>query len=162
MSASHHFLRSRFVFTVAAGALFAAGCGSDPPKPAGEKQSEHEHASAGPHGGALIELGDETYHVELVHDDRAGEITFYVLDGSAKKAVPIDAADVSVNLKLAGQPKQFKVAAKADAGDSAGKSSRFFSADKELAEGLDAAGADAQLVLTIDGKQFRGAIAREH
>jgi hypothetical protein len=156
MSATYRFV------TIATVVLLAVGCNSDPPKPAGGKPSEHEHASAGPHGGDLIELGDETYHVELIHDDRAGEVTFYVLDGTAKKTVPIDAADVTVNLKLAGGPKQFQVAAKADSADPAGKSSRFFSADKELAEGLDAAGADAQIVLTIDGKQFRGAIAHKH
>ncbi len=155
------FTKFRVSLLVACSVL-VAGCNPDPPKPVGEKPSEHEHAEKGPHGGALIELGDETYHVELVHDDRAGEVTFYVLDSTAKKAVPIDAADVTVNLKLAGGPKQFKVASKADPADPTGKSSRFFSADKELAEGLDAEGADAQLVLTIDGKQFRGAIAHEH
>lgn len=147
------------------GVLMVAGCGpASPPKagPGGTASKvEHDHSSEGPHGGHLIELGDEQYHVELVLDDKAGEVTFYVLDGTAKKAVPIDAAEVVVNLKHDGKAEQFKIAAKPDAGESTGKSSRFFSADKELAGDLDAEGADAELVLTIGGKQFRGKLEHE-
>ncbi|MBA4017539.1 MAG: hypothetical protein C0483_10240 [Pirellula sp.] len=148
-----------------AGALLLAGCGpATAPKPEAGKAAPHaggEHASEGPHGGHLIELGKEEYHVELVHDDKAGEVTFYVLDGTAKIAVPIEAAEVVVNLKHDGKAEQFKIAAKPDAGESTGKSSRFFSADKELAGDLDAEGADAELVLTIGGKQFRGKLEHE-
>ena len=150
---------------VVACGLFVTGCGSEPTKPKsaeGEKHAEEGHATEGPHGGHLIELGNEEYHVELVHDEKAGEVTFYVLDGSAKKAVPIDAVELVINLKHDGKAEQFKVAAKPDSGDTAGKSSRFHSADKELAADLDSAGPDAHLVLTIDGKQFRGALAHKH
>jgi hypothetical protein len=35
-----------------------------------------------------VELGNEEYHVEVTHD--AASVTLYVLDSSAKKAVPID------------------------------------------------------------------------
>ncbi len=148
------------------GVLMVAGCGpASPPKagPGGTASKvEHDHSSEGPHGGHLIELGDEQYHVELVLDDKAGEVTFYVLDSAAKKAVPIDAAELVVNLKHGGEAEQFKIAAKPESGETAGTSSRFFSADKELAGDLDAEGADAQLVVTIAGKQFRGAIEHEH
>ncbi|MBA4016285.1 MAG: hypothetical protein C0483_03770 [Pirellula sp.] len=148
------------------GVLMVVGCGpASPPKGhsgSSSAQAEHAHPSEGPHGGHLIELGDEQYHVELIHDDKAGEVTFYILDSSAKKAVPIDAVELVVNLKHGGKAEQFKIAAKPESGETAGTSSRFFSADKELAGDLDAEGADAQLVVTISGKQFRGAIEHEH
>jgi len=138
-----------------------AGCEGPQRKPDGST-AVHNHPTKGPHGGSLIELGDEQYHVEMIHDDAAGTVTFYVLDGGATKVVPIAATEVTVNLKHDGKPEQFKIAAKADAGDPAGKSSRFVSDDKELAEDLDAEGAGAELVLTIDGTPFRGKIAHDH
>jgi hypothetical protein len=148
-------------FALSAALVGLAGCDGPQRKPDGSA-AVHNHPTKGPHGGALIELGSEEYHVEMVHDDAAGTVTFYVLDSKAEKAVPISAAEVVVNLKHAGKPEQFKVPAQADTGDPAGKSSRFVSKDKELAEDLDAEGADAELVLSIDDKPFRGKIAHHH
>ena len=142
-----------------------SGCGGEKKPEAGKpgaKAEEHAHPTKGPHGGQLIELGKEEYHVEMVHDDAAGVVTFYVLDGEAKKAVPIPATELLVNLKHDGKPEQFKVPAQADTGDPAGQSSRFVSKDKELAEDLDAEGSDAELVLSINNKPFRGKLAHDH
>jgi len=152
---------SALCLTLSAALVGAAGCGKVPVKPTGSA-AVHNHPAKGPHGGSLIELGKEEYHVEMLHDDATHTVTFYVLDASATKAVPIDATEVVVNLKHGGKPEQFKVAAKADTTDLAGKSSRFVSTDKELAEDLDAEGADAELVITIGATQFRGKIAHTH
>lgn len=122
----------------------------------------HDHPSEGPHHGGLIELGNEEYHAELVHDDAAGTVTIYLLDSSAKNAVPIDEADLLINLSHDGNAEQFKLAAAPDVSDPPGLSSRFTSTDAELAEDLDHEGAEAQLVVTISGKQFRGKIAHDH
>ena len=127
-----------------------------------ESSHEHAHASAGPHGGGLIELGNEEYHAELVHNDAEGTVTIYILDSVAKAAVPIDATEVIINLKHDGKGEQFKLPAAADQGDPAGKSSRFVSSDAELAEDLDHEGSEPQLVMVINGKQYRGAVAHEH
>lgn len=155
-----------FLLAVCTAPLVIVGCGPATPPKSGAggntSHAEHAHPTEGPHHGHLIELGDEQYHVELVHDEKAGEVTFYVLDGSVTKAVPIDAAELVVNWKHDGKAEQFKIAAKPEAGEASGTSSRFFSADKKLAAALDAEGADAQLVVTIGGKQFRGAIEHEH
>jgi len=154
------------VLAVSASALLGVvGCGGDKPPAgttAGIKSEEHDHPSKGPHGGPLIELGKEEYHVEMIHDDAAGVVTFYVLDGKAQKAVPIPAVEVIVNLKHDGKPEQFKIPAQADTKDPAGNSSRFVSTDKELAEDLDHAGADAELVISIGDKQYRGKLAHDH
>ncbi|HKB90994.1 MAG TPA: hypothetical protein VKC60_10805 [Opitutaceae bacterium] len=40
---------------------------------------KHEHAA--PHGGTLVVLGEETYHLEFVRDSVEGKMTVYVFDG---------------------------------------------------------------------------------
>ena len=60
--------------------LGVAGLGCQKPQgvpatevtPADEKAEHdhagHDHAHVGPHGGDIVELGDENYHAELAHD----------------------------------------------------------------------------------------------
>jgi hypothetical protein len=129
-----------------------------PPPPDGE----HAHPSEGPHHGSLIELGGEEYHGELVHDEKAGTVTVYVLDGSAKQAVPIDAPAVTINVKHASGADQFPLKAQPDASDPEGRSSRFVSNDAKLARLLDAEGTEARLMLKIEGKSYNGLVAHEH
>ncbi len=128
----------------------------------GHDHGDHAHPSEGPHHGELVELGNEEYHAEMVHDEAAGSVTIYLLDSAAKSSVPIEAAELLVNLSHDGKAEQFTLAASPDAGDPSGKSSRFVSTDKELAEDLDREGASAQLVATIGGKQFRGELGHDH
>jgi len=120
----------------------------------------HAHPSEGPHHGSLIELDNEEYHVELVHDDKS--VTVYVLDAAAKVAVPIDAAEVTINLLHDGKPEQFKLLASPDSDDPSGKSSRFTLADAELAIHLDDETAKPKLTLTINGTPYRGEIKHDH
>jgi hypothetical protein len=122
----------------------------------------HQHASEGPHHGALIELGGDEYHAELVHDETAGTITVYVLDGSAAKASPIDAKEIVINLAKQGKPRQFALAPRPQEGDNAGKSSRFVSNDKDLGEALHDDAAQARLVLSVGGKTFSGELHGHH
>lgn len=148
--------------------LSLVGCGGSQPATsnsvavAEEAGHEHAHSSEGPHGGSLIELGNEAYHAELVHDDAAGTVTVYVLDSTAKTVVPIEAPDVTINIKHEGRGEQFKLAAAVEQGDATGKSSQFGSSDAELAQELDHEHAEAELVLLIEGKQYRGAIEHHH
>ena len=58
--------------------------------PAPEPEGGHEHVA--PHGGALVELGEELAHLELVHDPTTGTLTAYVLDGEAEQAVRVSAS----------------------------------------------------------------------
>ena len=124
--------------------------------------SLHFHPTEGPHQGELVELGNEEYHAELVHDDAAGIVTAYVLDSSAKLAVPISATEILVNLSHDGHAEQFALAASPQSSDPSGKSSRFVSTNAELAEDLDNDAVTAQLVVKIRGKQYRGAIGHGH
>ncbi len=154
-------------------AMLLAGC---PAKPATEEKTEsgsvsmsepppptvdgHSHPSEGPHHGDLIELGAEEYHAELVHTDKS--VTIYILDGSAKTAVPIEAADVMINLVHDGKPEQFKLPAFPDESDPVGKSSRFQLDDADLAHDLDHGDANAKLNLMINGKAYRGDLKHDH
>lgn len=147
--------------------LASFGCNGGAADGSGDGHDDHDHSAhahptEGTHGGPLIELGNEEYHAELIHDEKAGSVTIYILDAHAEKAVPIDATEVTINLKHDGMGEQFKLAASPDSGDPEGKSSKFVSTEAELSEDLDHEGADAQLVVTIDGKQFRGAVAHDH
>ena len=143
-----------------------SGCGGGAPEaePEGEHadDEDHEHAATGPHGGDLIELGDEAYHAELVHDEAAGSVAIYLLDSSAKKPVPIAAADLTINLTHEGRGEQFKMAASPETTDPEGKTSRFQSSDAELVADLDQEGHEAQLVVVIEGQQYRGVIEHAH
>lgn len=133
---------------------------TSPPPATVDTHAGHAHPSEGPHHGELIELGNEEYHAELLHD--AQSVTIYVLDGAASKQVAIDATEIVINSSRDGQPTQFTLAASPDADDPAGKSSRFVSSDPDLPKHLDGHEAQHRLVLTIEGKSYRGDISHSH
>ena len=150
------------IFSAAAVAisLTGLGCGSDtvpvlteepPALPGG-----HAHPDEGPHHGHLIELGQEEFHAELLHDDKSEKVTIYVLDSSATKEVKISDTEMSLNAVVGGQPKQFKLLA-VDSGD--GGASQFEIVDKELLEALEhGESTNARLSLSIAGKPYTGKI----
>lgn len=161
--------------SVALASMTIIGCSGDnssathsdtPPNTPGSHddhdEQEHAHPSEGPHHGDLIELGNEEYHAEILHDEDAGTVTIYVLNSGATEQFPIDATEVTINVKHDGRPEQFTLTARPDANDPEGKSSRFVSGDKELAEHLDEEAAEPRLVLTINGKSYRGTISHNH
>ena len=155
--------------------LFAAGCSQDSsqssssdstvvmdsaPPATVDSHDSHAHASKGPHHGILIELGNEKYHAELVHDEQS--VTIYMLDSSAKKANAVEATEVTINLVHDGKPAQFNLPAAPDSDDPAGKSSRFTLQDVKLVEELEHGHAAAKLNILIDGKSYRGEIHHDH
>jgi hypothetical protein len=85
-----------------------------------------------------------------------------ILNGAADKQVPIEATEIMINAKHDGQPKQFQLGASPDQNDPDGKSSRFVSNDADLVGHIDEDGAEHKLVLTIDGKSYRGELAHDH
>lgn len=94
--------------------------------PAAETEGGHEHAA--PHGGALVELGEEFAHIELVHDAASGGLTAYVLDGEAEQAVRVAVPALELEITPAGgAATAASLAAKANAltGESVGDSSQF-------------------------------------
>lgn len=145
-----------------------SGCGSADEKPAAQKKpsapekSTHDdlahagegHPSEGPHHGQLLELGQEEYHAEVVHDDKNSKVTVYILDSAAKKAVPIEQAEIVVNLTVDGKTAQYKLAAAPLEGESSGQSSRFEATDESLLQALDTEGVKGRFNLTINDKPY--------
>ncbi|QGJ72212.1 Hypothetical protein PBC10988_39300 [Planctomycetales bacterium 10988] len=157
-----------FAMLLSIGLFGMAGCTVETPGTSDhastEEHDDHDHAhpSEGPHHGELIELGNEEYHAELVLDEEKGTVTVYILDGSASEAVPIEATEITINAKHDGKPEQFKLSASADENDPEGKSSRFVSESSELLTHLHEEEAEPRLVLTIEGKSYRGEVAHDH
>jgi hypothetical protein len=95
---------------IAGGLVFLSGCPGETPKPnvstnasSGHEHKEghgdddhdhdgdhhHHHAEKGPHGGALVAIGHDDAHVEIVLDADSGALKAYILDGEAEKPVAI-------------------------------------------------------------------------
>lgn len=165
------FLMAGSVSLLSVSVFVLSGCNNSPPAaPAASSQSaasatdehaEHAHPTEGPHHGDLVELGNEEYHAEIVHG-AGGEVTVYMLDSHAEKAVPIDAAEVVVNVTHDGQAEQFKLLATPEAGNPAGMSSKFSLKDEELAGDLGAEGTVAKIAVSISGNSFTGKIEHHH
>lgn len=145
------------------------GCqGNDPafhPVPKGAKVAEpahsHEH---GPHGGHLVELGNEEYHAEVVFDKPASKLTVYLLDSTAKKYAPTDTKQITLNLLIEGKFKSIALAAAPQAGDPSGQSSRFeVAGNPEIKANVkDEEDLKGNVSATIAGKAFSGDIKHEH
>ncbi|MDZ4686218.1 MAG: hypothetical protein SH850_14215 [Planctomycetaceae bacterium] len=129
---------------------------SAPPAPA------HAHPEKGPHGGPLLELGDEEYHIEVMLDEKTNVLTLYVLDAAAKAMVPTDAKEAVINLKHGGKPEQFKLPAVRLKTDPSGLASAFQLKDEELVHDLHHKGNDARLAVKIKGKSYTTKFELKH
>jgi len=166
--------RSSIWFASLVAAAFAvtySGCNTASPtadKATGKATGEHEHAHdhdhahEGPHGGHLIELGEEEYHGEWTHDD-AGKVTVYILDGAAKKTVPIAAEKVTIEVKIGDKVSTFDLPAVNRTTGDMPTAYQFETVEPKLKGALDAAGKGIEASLTVDvnGKPFVGKIAHD-
>lgn len=91
-----------FLFLFCLTITISAGCNSDS-KPTADGSNagaaggghDHDHASEGPHGGHILELGNEEYHLEWLHNE-SGKLTFYLLDAKVKEDVSTTASSISI------------------------------------------------------------------
>lgn len=111
----------------------------------GDEKKEEEHKA--PHGGVLLEVGEEIAHLELVHDAKEGKATIYVLDGKAEKAVAIKDAP-KINLMTADGAKQ--IVTKAVEPDKEGLASQFEAKD----DALKADPLKGRIAITIGEKKY--------
>lgn len=116
---------------------------------------DHDHA-AGPHGGAIVELGEDEYHAEVVVDGKTHTLTVYLLGPDAKTATPVAAASATVmtedqtSLALKASPQE---------GEAEGKASKFELVDEAAVGALvDAGYLHGAFQIEIEGKPFRGDI----
>jgi len=88
-------------------ALLLLGCDSKPP----ETPPPAKHTHQAPHGGTLVELGEEFAHVELLLDGTTGKVTAYIFDGEVEKPIRLEQKEivlkgktVSLTLEAVGSP----------------------------------------------------------
>jgi hypothetical protein len=177
-------LISLYLTVAAALCVSFAGCGSDssetpttkivgtpPPFPTDADEDDHaghdhgahgghEHPSEGPHGGHLIELGNEEYHAELLHDENTHTVTIHLLDGPAKQTVAVSLAEITLQLLRDGQFVKYALKAVQGPEDAAGAASRFEIVDAALCDALcHGDETHGRLQVTIDGRPYTGTIA---
>lgn len=56
----------------------------------------HEHIHKAPHGGRLVEVGEEFAHLELLWDADKASLTVYVLDGECETPVRLGQAELQL------------------------------------------------------------------
>lgn len=121
----------------------------------------HHHAEKGPHGGALVAIGEDAAHLELVLDAEAGKLTAYVLDGEAKNPVSVkqESLTIAFTLPTAGAkkdeiPEPSTITLTAVDPNDAGEAKEFAGQSDELknAKEFDA----ALTALTVGGKEHKG------
>lgn len=160
---------------LAALSLSLVGCGSASTETPSEKtggtspplaseadhgdDAAHAHPTEGPHGGHLIELGNEEYHAELLHDENTHTVTIHLLDGAGKEPVAAPLEEVTLQLFQDGQFVKYALKAVQRQGGTADTASQFDIVDEALCDALchedDVRG---RLQLTIDGKPYTGEI----
>ena len=119
-------------------------------------EHDHGHAAKGPHGGGIVELGDEEYHAEIVVDHDSESVVVYLLGKDAKTATPVAATEVT--LALEGK-EDLTLKATPQADDGEGKASKFVIVNHDLIHALmDAGFVHGALRLTIEEKPYRGNI----
>ena len=128
-------------------ALLALGLGAcgDKGAPAPKSDAGHEHTP--PHGGEMLELGNEEGHLELMHDHDGGNVTVWVYDGKMKP-VRVAAPTIVVQMK-AGGTQEFTLTAVDPQPD--GTSDTW----KGQHDGLKTDPWEGRIRVTIGGKPFQ-------
>lgn len=124
----------------------------------------HEHGDDGPHGGHLVELGEEEYHAEVVLDVKTKAVNVYLLAADPHKPAPVDAREVVLELTIDGKTGPHVAKPSPQKDDPSGKSSRFVLAnDPDIKAKIDD---EHELVgrvnVSINGKAYSGEITHDH
>ncbi len=118
-------------------------------------EDAHVHPVEGPRGGHLIELGDEAYHAEFLHDEAKHAVTVHILDAKGKQDVQIDQPEILLQIFKDGQFVTHSL--KAVAG--ASPSSEFTLVDEDLCSLLHDEDLRGRLQVTIQGEPYTGVLA---
>jgi hypothetical protein len=137
--------------TLAPAANAVATPAPSPSAEAAKKADEHEHSA--PHGGALIELGEEFAHVEIVLDAATGKLSAYALDGEAEKSVRVKQSGIDIAVKNPAVTIKLGGVANMLTGETADDTSEFSGQSDRLKGATDFDGVIK--AISIKGKQFK-------
>jgi hypothetical protein len=102
-----------------------AGCGEhrhDHPHGNG-----HGHHHEAPHGGTLVVLGDEEFHLEFLHDQERGAMQAFILDGHAHQFIRLPIPSFRVLARFADREEilSFNAVAQVETGETIGNTAMF-------------------------------------
>ncbi len=102
----------------------------------------HAHVHIAPHGGALIELGNHQFNLELLLDSASGRLTAWVLDAHAENFVRISAPAIELAIQSGGITHTLTLLpiANAATGETVGSTSQFEAAAGWLRSGTPVMG----------------------
>ena len=117
-------------------------------------QHSHDHSAEGPHGGHILALGEEAFHLEWLHDD-SGKLTFFLLDDHAKADVTTSASKITIKTTVKEELTSTDIPAIDQAADS---HHQFQIVDPVLLQQLELVGhgVTAQVIILIDDVPFTG------
>lgn len=150
--------------------LAIAGCEKVPTQPKAVSRSEapqiatastaegHEH-KPGAHGGLIVSLGRDSYHVEAVFDNQ-GMIRLYTLGNDETRVIDIEAKELQGFVKLESdtEAQPLKFTPEPQDGDGDGRSSVFVA---KLPESMIGQLVEVTIPnVAIDGERFRLAFSK--
>ena len=119
----------------------------------------HAHPTEGPHDGHLIELGNEEYHAELLHDESTNTVTVYLLDAAGKQPVAIPQSEILLQLFQEGQFVKYPLKAIPGPAGADGAALQFHIVDAGLCDSLShEEEISGRLQVMIDGKPYTGTV----
>jgi len=146
-----------------------AGCNQSETKEASPPPSEHKdtatasssHAgsdghghAAGAHGGTIVSLGSDSYHVEAIVND-AGEVRLYTLGNDETRVMDVEGQSLTGYVKAEGSTESAEIELKPEPqpGDKEGRTSLFVG---KLPAGFGPQKLEVTVPnITIEGERFR-------
>jgi len=127
---------------------------ADKPSAGGMSEEDHEH-KPGAHGGIIVSLGRDSYHVEAIVTDK-GELRLYMLGSDETRVHYTDEQELMAYVRAVGESGDsisMTVKPQPQPGDSAGKTSLFVG---QLPEALVGKQVDVTIPnIAIGGERFR-------
>ena len=120
----HHYCLG--LFWVAILTMIWTGCGA--PEQKQSPTATHSHHHDPPHGGSLIQLGNEQYHLELVMDQDLSLMQCYVLDGHLEHFIRLGQEEILCETTLSSGLKTnlvFQATASRSTGETVGDTAEF-------------------------------------
>lgn len=122
--------------------------------PANNAKAAGEHEHSAPHGGTLVELGEEFAHLEIVLDAATGKLTAYALDGEAEKGVRLKQPEIEITVANPATVVKLGGVANSLTGETVSDTSEFAGQSDALKGATSFDGVIR--AVAIKGQQFKG------